>query len=379
MAGTSKKNSSDPVLLLLAIPVAIFMFLKEHIWIAVLIGVLIIAAVVGVNIAKKKNFDAFLRNFYDRNRGMAQLNADSYIDLKLTEAIINAMDNKLAVTVGKKDPAFQEMLETTKQVFLSQDAIHSGTVLSCLPSKTVASTINNYHGFWANPMKDGFGIEPACDPIIIRSSDRDYRGYVFYVFPETVLAFLEGPEQVVFVAAYKPEALALSSCIYRKNISTIVYEKSQKEIRYYDRFCPVKDAPILSSKWEVTNQDGSRSFKGGLLPEHNPLHFELKYGTLAVRFGDYSVSSSFSRFDAVARLTAMHSKYNKQQAANKQTSACDSERQALAQSLIGVITQKMQDDTFSSVPARQTASKDTPEELPSVFLATNTTSKEDKL
>ena len=66
MARKSKKKSGNGIELLLAIPIAIFMFLKEHMWLAFLIAAVVIAVIVGVHISKKKKREAFLRWYYDR-------------------------------------------------------------------------------------------------------------------------------------------------------------------------------------------------------------------------------------------------------------------------------------------------------------------------
>ena len=55
--------------------------------------------------------------------------------------------------------------------------------------------------------------------------------------------------------------------------------------------------------------DGRRSFRGGLLPQHNPLHFTLKYGKLIVGFGYYSIGASFSNFLAVEYVTSLYNAF----------------------------------------------------------------------
>ena len=130
----------------------------------------------------------------------------------------------------------------------------------------------------------------------IRFTDENDGGYVFYAFPETVLAFVEGPEQVVFLAAYHPSALKITCNPASHRVQKVVQEKTQNPIRYYDKFNPIRDAEIISSQWKEVNKDGSRSFKGGLLPEHNPITYTLKYGKVVYKFGAVSAANAYSRF-----------------------------------------------------------------------------------
>ena len=360
------KNNSNPLAVLLAIPVAIFMFLKENLWLAFLIAAVVIAVVIGVIVAKKKKREAYLRWFYDRGRRIAELNADTFMDVALTDAIMQAAANGSMVEVGGENAALKSVKDVYKLVLQSSDILQADSALSAQNDGRALTSAN--------------GIAVKSEPMVLRYVGENNGGYVFYIFPETILAFVEGPEQVVFLAAYRPTALSLSCSTLRYTLRPqVIPDKTQNPIRYYDRYCPVRDAQIISSRWEVTNKDGGRSFRGGLLPENNPLHFTLKYGKLTIKFGDYSVDTSFSRYDPTMLLTVAYNKFKngtpaesiKTESVKTALSSTRSEQQELVQCMTSAINKKAQDNVFTSVTTLQDAEKVKPA-MPAVFVATDT-------
>lgn len=292
----SKKNSGSGVEILLVFLVAIFMFFKEHMWLTFLVAAVVIAVIVGVRISKKKKREAFLRWYYDRDRRIAEINLPNLIDRKLTDAIMSAVSSGTSVTVGRKDKDFENICEYYSLCAASSDILATGE--------------NNSADSVGKAVFASFGIKAACKPMVIRFTDKNDGGYVFYAFPEAVLAFVEGPEQVVFLAAYHPSALNISCTPASHRVQKVVYEKSQNPIRYYDKFNPIIDAEIISSQWKEVNKDGSRSFKGGLLPEHNPITYTLKYGKVIYKFGGVSAANVYSRFEPSNLLAAAYTAYS---------------------------------------------------------------------
>ena len=303
MAKNSKNNPlADGLLLLLAIPVLIFSFLMENLWALILV----IIFAIGIVVFLVLRHQAFLNHYYDKERWKSLINAPQQLDADLTNAIESAVANGTTVKIGSENNAFVEMRNAIPEVFLSKHQIPSGVVLSCLDFKHV---MNNASTSNIVPLGEQFGIKPVCVPMILRSNDKKRRGLVLYVFGETVLAFVEGPERVVFIGAYKHDVLTISCTVERVHKSVIVNDHSQEIAAYYSHYNPIKDATIIGSHWEVTNQDGRRSFRGGLLPENNPLHFTLKYGKMTWNIGNYSVYSAFSRYAAVERISSLYNNY----------------------------------------------------------------------
>ena len=292
-----KKNDADPLALLLAIPIAIFTFFKEHMEITITLGIILVVAIIAVIAAKRAKRAAYLCWYYDRDRRIEELGINDKFDVALTNAILKAQVEGTTVTIGKPNADFDNVKEAYKLAFQSAQIIHGSDSLSASDS--------------GRALNSGFGIKANYAPLVLRYTGENNGGYVFYVFPETILAFVEGPEKVVFLAAYKPEAMKISCGGLAVPKSVVVYEKTQYDIRYYDKFSPVRDAEILSSRWEVVNKDGSRSFKGGLLPEHNPLHFKLKYGKVTFSMGHYTMDTSFSRYKPSSILALAHDNYKK--------------------------------------------------------------------
>ena len=358
--------------ILLAIPVAIYNFFKENVWLAILIGVVVIVVVIGVIVAKKRKQAAYLRWFYDRNRRIAELDADDFIDVTLTEAIIQAAATGSTVAIGREDAELSSVKDAYMQLLQSNDILQSDEALSAQNTGRALTTAN--------------GISLNSDPMIFRYIGENNGGYVFYVFPDTILVFVEGPEQVVFIAAYKPAALSLYCGTLRYTLRPqVIQDKTQKPIRYYDRYCPIHDAKIISSRWEVTNKDGSRSFRGGLLPENNPLHFTLKYGKLTVKLGNYSVDTSFSRYDSTKLLTVAYDEFKNgrvTELANTETvktspdpikpvsSDSKAGQQRLIERMTLDINRNVHGNVFTSVTTRQEAEK-VEKAMPAVFVATN--------
>jgi len=358
MAGKKKsKNSTDPLMALLAIPVAIFMFLKEHLWLAFLIAAVIAAVVIGVIISKKKKREVYLRWFYDRNRRITELNADAFMDVALTESIVQAAASGKTISVGSDTAAFHSLKDAYNNIMKSSDILQADSALSAQNTGRALTAAN--------------GIDAKTSPMILRYVGENNGGYVFYVFPETTLVFVEGPEQVVFIAAYYPTVLSLTCGALRYTLRPqVIPDKTQNPIRYYDRYCPVRDALIISSRWEVTNKDGSRSFRGGLLPENNPLHFTLKYGKLTVKLGDYSVDTSFSRYNQTVLLADAYNQFKTGSEPDKtKTEPVRTTRANTAPTNKKSVIE--QSNVFTSVTTQLDDEK-SKSEMPSVFTTTGT-------
>lgn len=370
MARKSKKNSGSGIEILLAIPIAIFMFLKEHMWLTFLIAAVVIAVIVGVHISKKKKREAFLRWYYDRDRRIAEINLPNLIDQKLTDAIMSAVSSGTSVTLGRKDKEFENICECHSLCEASSDILVPG-------DNHAADSVSK--AVFAN-----FGIKTECKPMVIRFTDENDGGYVFYAFPETVLAFVEGPEQTVFLAAYHPSALKITCNPASHRVQRVVQEKTQNPIRYYDKFNPIRDAEIISSQWKEVNKDGSRSFKGGLLPENNPITYTLKYGKVIYKFGGVSAANAYSRFKPSNLLATAYTAYSTGKIAEsvvsepvKAKATEDTERKEKLRDLTSVLSKKAEDNVFTSTTTTKTTQPvSTPQvETPNIFLATDTTTK----
>ena len=171
------KNNSNPLAVLLAIPVAIFMFLKENLWLAFLIAAVVIAVVIGVIVAKKKKREAYLRWFYDRDRRIAELNADTFMGVALTDAIMQAAANGSMVEVGGENAALKSVKDVYKLVLQSSDILQADSALSAQNDGRALTSAN--------------GIAVKSEPMVLRYVGENNGGYVFYIFPETILAFVE--------------------------------------------------------------------------------------------------------------------------------------------------------------------------------------------
>ena len=149
---------------------------------------------------------------------------------------------------------------------------------------------------------DKYNIVYKKSPITVRFILRKRRGVVFYIFPNAILAFAEGPFKKAFIGAYSLNLLNIS---YTRSIhpcNVVVDERTKNPIEYYYKYNPVPDSDIHYCDWTVKNLDGSRSFKGGLLPEHNPLIFELKYAQIKYEFGSMNAVVIYSNHSAAKQF-----------------------------------------------------------------------------
>lgn len=295
--GKKRKNKGDDFLyLFIAIPIAIIMFFKEHVELAIILGVILLVSIVLVIFAKRAKRASYLRWYYDRDRRIAELNLNSYLDEQITNEITNAQADGKAVNIDKSNILFNDVVDAYEMLMKSNEIVNGNDKL--VIDYLTEEVINK------------FKINATSTPFVFKYIGENNGGYAFYVFPEIILTFLEGPENKIFIAAYKPSALKMTcTAVSVKKGNIVVNDKTQNSIRYYDKYNPIKDAEIISSGWKVVNQDGSRSFRGGLLPQNNPLHFILKYGKITITMGDYSMETSFSRYKYARDFVKLYSDY----------------------------------------------------------------------
>ena len=137
-----------------------------------------------------------------------------------------------------------------------------------------------------------------------------YRKYYVVIFSNTILVFINPCNKpIAFLCALKTTAFNVSFKTKTMERTVAVHETSREPIEYYKKFSPVPDSKILSLNWEVRNRDGSRSFRGGLKPENNPLHFYLEYGVVTLRICSASLEYGFSNSDSAKMFAETYSKY----------------------------------------------------------------------
>lgn len=229
----SPKNDSGVgslLVLLIGVVWLISNFLKENVWLVFLIVAFTVVALIRMSITRKKKRAAYLRWYYDRERRINELNANNKLDAGLTTEILEAQSAGTTVPVGSGGGEHFERLRNVYQtIFTSQEIIQGEQEL--LPNDN------------GKALSGALGVTSSRDALTLEYSD----GFLFYVFPETVLAFVEGSEDTVFLAAYRPDALTITTTAVPEEVSTIVWNRTQYEIRHYDKFNPIEDAEIISS------------------------------------------------------------------------------------------------------------------------------------
>ena len=230
--------------------------------------------------------------FYNRDNCRAKIGGYNFADSKLTANILSTQGTKI---VGKKDSNFEVVRNLYKKTFKSVD----------IKFKDKEIEIDNtyYDSF------KKYNIVCKCEPIVFKFPEPKNRKIVFYVFPETVLAFAEGKICKVFIGAYTSKLFNFSCEPVIHQSKAVVYEKSKNQIEYYYKFNPVSDAEIVHCEWTVKNIDGSRSFRGGLLPENNPLKFDLRYMRIKFKIGQLSATVEYSNYNSSKRFEEEYKTY----------------------------------------------------------------------
>lgn len=282
-------------------------FLYCFVSVLLFIVVIYVLKMILMNIKRKK----YITWLYDRNRIVEELKCDEFLNKEFTQNINNILKGEGEIILGNGYD-FSKINELFSSVLSSEGVVNTYKEYSGLYREDYIPTSRypflkssffkisilnkgDERIFVGNPK-----ITIKSDPLLIRIMDEEYNSYILYVFSEIILLFFVGIERVLFIGAYYHDALSLSYEVKKKDIEMIVSEKSKNDIRYYDKFCPISDTRIINSFWEISNKNGSRNIR--VSPENNPLHFILEYGNLNIKFGDYSISTSFSKCYDVYRF-----------------------------------------------------------------------------
>ena len=290
------------IVLLIALPWCLWGIIKEYPIQSILVIGAIGALIVHIINKNKRQRIAAFKAFYNRETRLRFLNNDGYIDTELTNKILAAQQNGTTVAVGGKSDNLRETL--FKNLTIAYDALQHSKNHTWGSLDAWGFTCSEDRALTAQN-----GIDALRTPLGLNFWGDGQGSYSFYLFPDTVLAFFEGPAATVFLAAFDPEAIVVFCEDAKVTREVVVNEKSQENIRYYDKFCPAPDAVLLDSHWKVTNKDGSRSFKGGLLPENNPLIFDLLYQQVFIEMGDYKVMTAFSNNKAAKAFEEKYDLY----------------------------------------------------------------------
>ena len=281
-----KKNDIDFYLVLGII--AIFIFILPYIF-------AVIAIVLLIKFIKDQiNQSRLYNRLYNRENCLQIIGHLECLNENLTNKILFGEN---IVSLAKTDVSFENMRKLYKKIFQSIKIRYDGGNLKF--DNTDRDTLKKYN------------IEYSCTPLIIRFLPKEEREIVFYVFPETILSFAEGEKKVVFIGAYNFSLLNIWYEPITYSLEAVVEEKSRNPIEYYYEYNPVPDAEIVSCDWLVKNMDGSRSFKGGLLPEHNPLIFQLKYAKVNYQFGQLLEVVEYSNYNTATQFVNSYVKYSK--------------------------------------------------------------------
>ena len=248
---------------------------------------------------------------YNRNRIVEELNCDKYLNKEFTLMINNILKGEGKINLGN-GYNFDEINKLYANLFFSDRIINTKKDYSGLYRNDYINTPrypllrSGYLEISISNKDDerifinNSNIVIKNKPLLIRIIDEEKNGYILYIFAEIILLFFVGIEKVLFIGAYYHDVLSLSCKVKEVDIKRVVSEKSKNDIFYYDKFCPVSDAHIITRFWEIENKDGSRNIR--VSPENNPLHFIIEFGNLNIKLGSYSINTYFSRYNDVYKF-----------------------------------------------------------------------------
>ena len=230
-----------------------------------------------------------------------------YIDILMTEKIKNHIKQRTKIFLEIEESSDKNFPAFEKLRFLYDNLLSCDEIIT--PNFSYRNPLLNDKEETSKILSD-FRIKMTsciafslCD----RFSDRKY--YIV-IFSNTILLFIDPRNKPVkFLCALKQTACNVSFKTETIEKTVAVYETSREPIEYYEKYNPVPDSKILDCNWEVTNRDGSRSFRGGLKPENNPLHFYLEYGVVTLSICSTSLEYGFSNSDLAKIFAEEYSKY----------------------------------------------------------------------
>lgn len=231
-----------------------------------------------------------------------------YIDISMSEKIKNHIKQRSKVFLEIEESSDKNFHAFEKLRFLYDNLLSCDEIITpnffCFGN----TLINDKEE--ASKILSDFKIKmTSC--IAFSLCDRlSYRKYYIVIFSNTILLFMDHCNKPVkFLCALKQTAFNVSFKTETIEKIVAVHETSREPIEYYEKYNPVPDSKILNCNWEVTNRDGSRSFRGGLKPENNPLHFYLEYGVVTLSICSASLEYGFSNSDLAKIFAEEYSKY----------------------------------------------------------------------
>lgn len=236
------------------------------------------------------------------------------IDVDMTEKIKNHIKQKNANVLEldkKRDKGFLIFQKFYSEYF---KLIHCDDIKNSynfnIYDVDKASQILDYFNIKSDKYSNNyisFKLKPSnC---YINYCERDCE-YVIFIFSNTVLVFVNFIDtDYEFLCALFPNAIEM---YYSKQIidnTVTIREISSEPIEHYKQFNPCPDSNLKSFYWEITNKDGGRSFRGGLKPENNPLHFKSEYGVVSIKIGEISNSLKFSNAELAYNCVNIYNEY----------------------------------------------------------------------
>ncbi len=236
-----------------------------------------------------------------RTNGLRTINAEKYVDSEFTEEILTAISKNEKIELNSD-------YSNLKKAHIAYNKLLNSEVIS-YQNKLFATNDNELDA----SVVQAKGVSSKLSPIVMKYYYNSRIAFSFHIYPHRVLVYIENLSTSTFVAAYYTDVLKLGYTEYLFHTEPVVInEKSKESVEYYNKFCPISDSEIVESHWKVTNKDGSRSFRGRLSPENNPLFFTLKFGTLSINAGDFHGETTFSRYDSVAEFVDLINNMTKQ-------------------------------------------------------------------
>lgn len=246
--------------------------------------------------------------FYNRERGLAELNMNSYLMNELTNSLLNGEGASFS---GCNDIAYSHFKIANSNIFAANDVAYvnsnNGTGQYHKDNRDVNSLLSQIH-----VSTDGVPLD------IYFATNKD-GGYHFVILPDIILAFISGVERAVFVAAYDISAFSeeVSYINYQKSYDNIT-DMSHNDRSYFLRYCDVKDSQAIAAAWDYETKNG---YRDGRRQGNNSFRVKFKYTLVKYQIGSVQANIASSRTKNAEELDAAFNTFRNSKTAKDKSSS----------------------------------------------------------
>lgn len=263
---------------------------------------------IGLKAQKAKKYWAW---YYSRERGLAELNMNSFLMNELTDSLLNGEGASFS---GCNDIAYSNFKIANSNIFVANDVAYINNNNETGPYHKDNKDVNSLLG-QVHVSTDGVPLD------LYFATNKD-GGYHFIVLPNIILAFISGIEKAVFVAAYDIRALSeeVSYINYQKSYDNIT-DMSHNDRSYFLRYCDVKDSQAIAAAWDYETKNG---YRDGRRQGNNSFRVKFKYTLVKYQIGSVQANIASSRTKNAEELNSAFNAFRNSKTAKYKSSSTTS-------------------------------------------------------